>query len=195
MPRHLESTSFLASVSKICSMFEHRVAPPNSHITTANPKIRWEELKMYAPTETTPLTAKHPSGNLLVSLGNYGISGVNVHAVLESRSQTIPIPTGDVTSPHPVLLVAAGLSPKSTTAIASAIPGVIDKHGDQLDGIATTYGLRSKQMTWKSFAVYKPGQPLEFSQPAMAPRNAPPVVFVISGQGPQHFDSESVHLY
>ncbi|KAF7352570.1 Polyketide synthase [Mycena venus] len=76
--------------------------------------------------------------------------------------------------------------PQTASAIAStlAMSNPID-----LTSLSTIYGRRSRQLTWRTFATWVPGQErIEFPDPVLAPKTKAPIVFVFSGQGPQHFN-------
>ncbi|KAJ7439068.1 putative polyketide synthase [Mycena galericulata] len=185
---HLEIMSFLASLSKVCSMFRFRTIPPTVNIQTLNPAIRWEEYDLKVPVETTSLKARHPSGKALISMSSSGIGGVNGHAVLEGppafpMSEQLHVPAH-----FPILLVTAGLSPRSASEIGDTLVTAISPSDPKtLRALSVIYGRRSRQMTWRSAAVYLPGQgPTTFPAPRHSSRKKKPLVFVFPGQGPQH---------
>ena len=176
-------------MSKVCSIFEHKIVPPQANLRTLNPAIHWDEYRLRVPLKPEPITARAPSGNLLVSICSSGIGGVNAHAVLESfsRAERLAPSFGGAT-----LLIAGGLSPRSAAAIGDDIKQTVAGLAeDKVADYAVVYGRRARQMTWRSFAIKRPGQDItSFSQPVLAPRVKPPVVFLFSGQGPQHLHSE-----
>ncbi|KAK0453924.1 hypothetical protein EV421DRAFT_720319 [Armillaria borealis] len=185
---HLEVPSFFAAVSKVCSMFQTELIPPTVGIRTLNPAIDWTNINV--PTRVSPLRARNPSGRSLVAINTSGIGGANAHAVLEG-----PPPFGDPSKGGrlggPVLFVTGGLSPRSASSNADALAQMVLKNTDLARQISTTYGRRSRQMTWRSYAVFElEAGALTFSPPVLCPRhsNRSPVVFVFSGQGPQHID-------
>jgi acyl transferase domain-containing protein len=184
--------SFIASLSKVCSIFRSRIIPSTVNLNTPNPAIRWDEYRMRAPIEQTPLNPRHPSGKALISITSSGIGGSNGHAVLEGPP-TLPV-LDQVNDPvhFPVLFIAAGLSPRSATDIGDTLVELIPCHDPRaLAGMSNIYGRRSRQMSWRSAAVYVPNQmPIKFPPPRFSPRKKRPVVFVFSGQGPQHFESK-----
>lgn len=192
---HLEIVAFLASLSKVCSILESGVIPPNVNLTKFNPEIHWEEYNLRVPTEATPLPNHQPAGKpSLISMSSSGIGGSNGHVVLEGP----PIMELAVAPFNaPTLLVAAGLSPRSAAATADDIVALVnDVNGkekgtnEKVPALSTLYGRRSRQMTWRSFAVVTPGQTsVTFPAPTFSSRTKPPVVFVFSGQGPQHIQS------
>ncbi|KAF9466964.1 polyketide synthase [Collybia nuda] len=184
---HLEITAFLASLSKVCSIFETGYIPPNVNLRNLNPAIAWDRYRLRVPTEPTKLPARHSSGRSLISMTSSGIGGSNGHAVIEGPP--VKFALTQKTTIRPILYVVGGLSPRSASLVASDLAdAVIQGEAHRLD-LASIYGRRSRQMTWRTFAVWSPEKPtLEFPSPILTPRSKPPVVFVFSGQGPQHFD-------
>ncbi|KAJ7464985.1 putative polyketide synthase [Mycena galericulata] len=186
---HLEIMSFIASLSKVCSIFRSGIIPPTVNLDIPNPAIRWDEYRMRAPIEPTPLSPRHPSGKALISMSSSGIGGSNGHAVLESPPV---LPVLDGVNLHvqiPILFIAAGLSPRSASDVGDTLADLISRHDPHtLSALSNTYGRRSRQMSWRSAGVYIPSEKgISFPPPRLAPRKKRPIVFVFSGQGPQHF--------
>jgi acyl transferase domain-containing protein len=122
-------------------------------------------------------------------MASSGIGGSNGHVVLEA-----PPLVHQESSEHringSVLLMAAGLSPRSVSAIADQISAVFKiAPASEHPAASTVLGRRSKQMNWRSYAVTTPGLPIQFSSPEYSGRDVNSLVFVFSGQGPQHENS------
>ncbi|KAG2139356.1 hypothetical protein DEU56DRAFT_980346 [Suillus clintonianus] len=183
---HLEITAFLASLCKVCSMFESGIIPPNVNFLNPNPAIRWEDFHLRVVSSPTTLPCQSATGRSLISLAGSGIGGANGHCVVEGPptiDPVIPFWRSDVVRP-PCLLVAGGLSPRSTVAVGESIRAI---DSETLPSVATTLGRRSRSTPWRSYAVTSSNSPPRFTEPVLAPRT-PPLVFVFSGQGPQHFE-------
>jgi acyl transferase domain-containing protein len=185
---HTEITAFLASFSKVCSMFTTGFVPPQVQYTTPNPEILWNHYNMRAPSSVEKLIARDPSGKLLISMNASGLGGANGHCVVESPPQKTAS-TKAVYSGMPVLLVAAGLSPRSATTVAADLAKLALEVPDELSVLSTIYGRRARQMTWRAAAIGTSDRPFVFPTPRFVPRTTPPLVFVFSGQGPQHIES------
>ncbi|KAJ7131944.1 hypothetical protein C8R46DRAFT_1235721 [Mycena filopes] len=186
---HLEIVSFIASLSKVCSILTSGIIPPTANLKVPNPAIHWEEYRLKAPVEPTPLNPRHPTGKGLISMSSSGIGGSNGHVVLEGP------PTFDAITREqevPVLFVAGGLTPRSAAAVGDALAGLIssDSTPRALSDLSATYGRRARQMNWRSATVYIPQQTttIKFPAPRLSLRKKPSIVFVFSGQGPQYFD-------
>ncbi|KAJ3795783.1 polyketide synthase [Lentinula aff. detonsa] len=179
---HLEITAFLASLSKVCSMFQHGVIPPNINLTTLNPTIKWKEYHMHVPREITSLPRHNSDIPPLVSICSSGIGGTNGHAVIEAPPPSIPF-VGKVPK-SPVLLIAGGLSPRSSSASAEDLINFAKTHNHDLSAMSTVYARRSRSMTWRSFSICLPDGTTHapFTQSALGSRKKT-LVFVLSGQG------------
>lgn len=188
---HLEITAFLASLCKVCGIFERGLIPPNVNISKPNPSIRWSQFRLRVPLEPEPLKVRSASGLPLIAMTSSGIGGANGHAVVEGpppRAQTAAF--WSETAHVPSLLIAGALSPRSSTALGESLLTVASAATD-VDALARIYGRRARSMTWRSFAVVGGAKKPSFSKPLLAPKTRPPIVFVFSGQGTQHFQSKS----
>ncbi|GJJ14254.1 putative PKS-like protein biosynthetic cluster [Clathrus columnatus] len=173
------------------------IIPPNVNLLNPNPRIRWEDYMLNVPTTPVPLRCRSQTGKSLIALCGSGIGGANGHVVLESPpefSRPFNESPSNRRSPY-TLFMAGGLSPRSATVITQDIQNLIVEYPDHdsLDFLSMTYGRRSRQLTWRSFAVHSsesnpPTELLKFSPPNLSPREKPPVIFVFAGQGPQHFE-------
>ncbi|KAI0944350.1 Type I Iterative Polyketide synthase (PKS) [Taiwanofungus camphoratus] len=185
---HMETTAFLASLCKVCGIFETGLIPPNVNFKRPNPAIRWKEYKFRVPTEVEPLSHE-PSRRPLVAMTSSGIGGANAHCVVEGPpSLTYKATKFWLIEEAPTLLIAGGLSPRSATVVGDTLKELISSQKESLSHTARIYGRRSRSMTWRSFAVAAEGKPVRFSEPVIMPKTVPPIVFVFSGQGPQHID-------
>lgn len=185
---HLEITAFLASLAKVCGMFTTGIVPPNVNLNERNPDIHWDEYKFRVPLEPERIPCRHPNGRPLVALTSSGVGGANGSVVVEGPPVLPPtqnnfwLPGAEV----PALLMAGGLTPRSAGAVGDQLKELAATN--DIQNLARIYGRRARSMTWRSFAIANENKLARFSQPALAPRTAPPLVFVFSGQGPQHFN-------
>ena len=185
---HLESTAFLASLVKMCLIFEKRIIPPNVNLVDPNPKIRWDEYHLKVALDPIPLSSRTGTGCSLVSMASSGIGGSNGHAVLESPpSQGYGHPP--INPGSPVLFIVGGLSPRAAQEISASLIDALSKDSSpKALSQAAKHARRARQMFWRSHFVFTPGStelPAN-PEPILAPKSSPPVVFVFTGQGPQH---------
>lgn len=184
---HLEITSFLASLCKVCWMIQNRLILPTANVAELNPSIKWAEYNLRVPTEVEPLGCRSVSGRPLIAMTSSGIGGANGHCVIQGPPATPTLEKFWITETDiPVLLIASGLTPRSASAVAEELHNL-----EYLDALRVerNYGRRARSLTWRSFAVKAIDRKSTFSEPIIIPKTAPPLVFVFSGQGPQHYDS------
>ncbi|TFK80433.1 hypothetical protein K466DRAFT_605341, partial [Polyporus arcularius HHB13444] len=185
---HLEITAFLASLCKVCGIFSSGTIPPNVNFRTPNPAIKWSQYRLCVPVEPEPLRCRSGNGRSLVAMTSSGIGGANGHAVLEGppefkRSEPFWIANTEL----PVLFVVGALSPRSASALGEAVL-ITASDSSGAASLARLVGRRARSMTWRSFAVTAgAGKTASFSKPIIVPKTRPPIVFVFSGQGTQHF--------
>ena len=187
---HLEITAFLASLCKVCGIFETGLIPPNVNFVTPNPAIHWDEFRFRVPTEIEPLKVRSFTRPALVAMTSSGIGGANGHAVIEGP----PVATNSTPAfwvegtGAPSLLIASGLSPRSAGAVGESLLSIVES--EDVAGLSKVFGRRARSMTWRSFAVAKSGKTPKFNDAVIVPKHKTPIVFVFSGQGTQHFQSE-----
>ncbi|KAF9468229.1 hypothetical protein BDZ94DRAFT_1294300 [Collybia nuda] len=188
---HTEITAFLASLSKVLSMFHHQIIPPHINLEEPNPAIRWGAYDLIVPLDPTPLPSR--GENTLVAMSSSGIGGANAHVVLESYAQCIP--NHGPTMRQFFLLSAGGLSPRSAETVAKSIVSIsstLDQNA--LSILEAKLARQTRQMTWRTFIIVNSSTDAtsrseshpEFPPPSLCPRSKPPIIFVFSGQGPQY---------
>ncbi|KAJ7885730.1 polyketide synthase [Mycena olivaceomarginata] len=184
---HTEITSFLASFSKVCSMFATNKIPPQANYKSPNPAIHWDEYNMRVATQAEEFKTRNASGKRLVSINAFGLLGANGHVIAETPPEKAHKPIVHQKG-MPVLLVAAGLSPRSATAIAADLAKLAQEIPEELPVLSNIYGRRARQLTWRTAAISTADRSFVFPAPRFVSRGAPLLVFVFSGQGPQHIE-------
>jgi len=186
--RHLESTAFLASLVKVCLILEHKLIPPNAHLTTRNPKILWNQHRLHVPFEPTPLGCRSNSGRSLISLASSGIGGSNGHVVVEGAPE-VTVSNGHLVSDMPILFPVGGLTPRSAQSLRDSLISLL-MNDTSLAALsqAVIHSRRARQHPWRTYFLFSPhsDQIPKVAAPVMAPPIPPPVIFVFAGQGPQH---------
>jgi acyl transferase domain-containing protein/acyl carrier protein len=92
---HTEGAAGIAGLIKVALCIKNRAIPPSLHLNAPNPKIAWDKLPLYIPTE---LQAWPETGAALYAgVSSFGIAGTNAHAVLSEapRPATIDRPMDD----------------------------------------------------------------------------------------------------
>lgn len=180
--------AFLVSLMKVSLIFQHKTIPPNANLNSRNPKIKWDEYKLNAPTVPTPLPARAESGRSIICMSGSGIGGSNGHVVLEAPPA---LPSVDVELPvaAPILFLVGGLSPRSTTELAESLVAMLLKDSSPAAlSQAVTHSRRARQCPWRSSFIFTPGSttPPKIQHPVLVPKATSPLVFLFAGQGAQH---------
>ncbi|GJJ15309.1 Type I Iterative PKS [Clathrus columnatus] len=192
---HLEITSFLASLLKVIHVVEHNTIPPTVNFAVPNPSIKWKEYNLQVPITPVPFTPRADSHKALASISSFGIGGANGHVIVEGleRSRTAKTQTFQHSSEQDdaILIMSGGLSPRSSAVMADLLKEAFSyTPKESLPFLAKLASRQSRQLTWRSYALYhpaaKPLKPITFPNPELVPHVAPRLVFVFNGQGSQH---------
>lgn len=116
---HLEGASGVASVMKTVLMLQHGEIPAAASPGDGdlNPHIPWDRLRFSVPRQNLPWPEDLP--RKVAGINSFGMSGTNVHAVLEAYDPQPPAPSDG--APRTELLT---LSAKDPAALARLTDGV-----------------------------------------------------------------------
>jgi acyl transferase domain-containing protein len=78
---HLEAAAGAASLIKTVLSLQHKQIAPHLHLQSPNPYIAWQKLPFVVPTTLTPWPEQ--AGSRLAGVSAFGMSGTNVHLVVE----------------------------------------------------------------------------------------------------------------
>lgn len=112
---HLESAAGVAGLMKVVLALQHAEIPPHLHLQQPNPYIPWEKLPVVVPTQPTqwPVAA---DGRRLAGVSSFGMSGTNVHLILEAAPE---IKSVQAKTERPLHLLS--LSAKTESALQSLV--------------------------------------------------------------------------
>ncbi len=83
---HLESAAGVAGLMKAVLAIHHRRIPPHLHFATPSPRIPWSRLPLHVPRELEAWPqADRP---LRAGISSFGMSGTNVHVIVEQPPAT-----------------------------------------------------------------------------------------------------------
>jgi acyl transferase domain-containing protein len=175
----------------VCSIFSTGLIPPNVNLTRRNPDIHWDEWRLRVASEITHLPCQSSTGRSLVAMTSSGIGGANGSCIIEGpplMRRHSPFSFWRVGVSVPQLLIAGGLSPRSAEAVIESLK--TQTLVESLDDLALTYGRRARSMTWRAFSIVDSvRQETKFSKPILSTKHQQPLIFIFSGQGPQHLHS------
>jgi len=193
---HLESASGLASFAKVLLALEHRVLPRSLFLERLNPNIDFDGLNLSASSSTRELGAG--SDPLTAGICNYGFGGTNAHVILREASEAERIAQTTSGRPARLLLVSAA-SAGALRDFAPCIAETIQSAPGGAGAVAATLAGRRERMAHRlAIPIADDGQVLdalarftgglseaEDLTGGLAPSEAPPLVFVYSGNGSQ----------
>ena len=126
---HTETAAGVAGLMKVALALQHRVVPPSLHFRVPNPRIAWERFPLRVATE--PIDLSGETGLNLAGVSSFGLSGTNVHLVLEEARQTERVSQGR----GPYLLPISARSPE-------ALDDLLRAHLEQLRAAGPEYPIR-----------------------------------------------------
>jgi acyl transferase domain-containing protein len=101
----------------------------------------------------------------------------------------VPIPDGYPVSDIPILFPIGALTPRSVKSLSESLKSLLanDTSPTALSQ-AAVHSRRARQHPWRTYFIFSPhsDHPPKVAAPVMAPSTPPPVIFVFTGQGPQH---------
>ncbi|MEU5416129.1 beta-ketoacyl synthase N-terminal-like domain-containing protein [Streptomyces clavifer] len=123
---HLEGASGIASVMKTVLMLRHGVIPAAASPDDGelNPHIPWDRLRFTVPRENRSWPAELP--RRVAGVNSFGMSGVNVHAVLEAYEPTAPAVDAHG-APGLELLTLSAKDPEALARLADQVAGHLEQ--------------------------------------------------------------------
>ncbi len=193
---HLEAAAGIAGLIKVVLSMRHRRIPRQEHFDDLNPHISLDGCRLEIPKESIPWTA--PDGRLVAGVSSFGISGTNVHAILEAPPPPVVVEPSIERGAH--ILALSARSSEALVEIARRMKARLTSTDAPPLGDAC-YTVNSGRSHFRHRAAL-----VADSGPAMASRleqlaagedaagargiaspEAPPrVAFLFTGEGPQH---------
>lgn len=125
---HLQSTAGPLGLMKAVLALRHGVVPRNLHFTRLPDEMAQIETELFVPHANTPFPAegRHPRR---AAVSSYGISGTNVHAVLEEAPpQPAAEPAAAPGAPEALLFPVSATSAEQLRATAARLAAWVDEH-------------------------------------------------------------------
>jgi acyl transferase domain-containing protein/NAD(P)-dependent dehydrogenase (short-subunit alcohol dehydrogenase family)/acyl carrier protein len=187
---HLESAAGVASLMKVILALQHVQIPPNLHLKQPTPRILWDKLAVKVPTQLVKWDSH--TQQRLAGVSSFGISGTNVHVVVESAPEIIP-PHPEVERPVHLLCLSA----KTETALLSLASRyetfLTTNPAASLANICFTANTGRSHFSHRlviaaesTAQLHKQLGKLQASKLAKIGNNRPRIVFMFTGQGSQY---------
>ena len=194
---HLEAAAGIAGLIKLALAMQHGAIPPHLHFEHPSPHIDWASFPVEVPTRLRPWPAGEKTR--LGGVSSFGFSGTNIHIVLqEAPDQAGEVPVAPTRSRH--LLTLSARTPAALDALAAshahylaANPEIDPAH---LCAVANTCRTHFAQRLAISATSAEELRALleapatqnstDLARGRTAGDQAPPVVFLFTGQGAQY---------
>ncbi len=193
---HAQSAAGAVGMMKAILALEHGVVPQNLHFTRFPDEIAAVETGLVVPVETTPWPG-HPDGPRRAAVSSYGLSGTNVHAVLEQAPAGQPSGVASETSEDLLLFALSATSADALRETAGRMADWVAESSEDLDlaDLAYTLMRRRSHRPVRTAVLASSASELVKELRAVADGDAPYLpavgndvngpVWVFSGQGSQ----------
>ncbi|MGY1876155.1 MULTISPECIES: type I polyketide synthase [Nocardia] len=121
---HTEAAAGVASLIKAALTLHHRTVAPQFDLTTPNPEIAFDELRLRVPLRPEPLSAAPGKG--VVAVNGFGYGGTNAHAILVEAPPRAP--RADDERPVPRVLPISGRHETAVRTLAGELAQALDRH-------------------------------------------------------------------
>ena len=190
---HMDAAAGIAGLLKATWVATTGRVPAQPHFHTPNPAVDWENGGISVPTSTVDLN--HADRPVRAGVSAFGLSGTNVHMIVEAPSST----AGQATpGPGPYLLLTSAGRADGLTEQVAQMRTLVRHAGDQLDDLVASAATRSTFETHRYAvvgattdelltALGDPEDPPDGAYTGLVPEpdDAATPVFVFSGQGGQ----------
>lgn len=193
---HAQSASGLVGLIKAVLAVDHGVVPKNLHFNKLPDEMAKVDTKLFVPQDITPwpATETHPRR---VAVSSYGVSGTNVHAVLEQApEQDTPRSAEGTAADAALVLPLSSTSPEELRRTAGLLAEWVESHEEVgLHDLGYTLARRRGHRPVRTAAIARDRDELaqalrafaddEAPRPAAVGRDDRGPVWVFSGQGSQ----------
>lgn len=194
---HLEGASGIAGLMKVALSTKHRQIPGNLHFKTPNPKIPFDDLRLKVQQTAQPWS--DDDAPAIAGVNAFGFGGTNVHVVLKEFVQP-PKVVQEIPSNQTHLLPLSARSPEALQALAqSYLELLTTKPSISIQDLCYTASVRrdhhphrlalvglSREQLIERLEAFLAGENRTGMSVGQKPTGqAPKIVFVFSGNGPQ----------
>ncbi|OBB89675.1 type I polyketide synthase [Mycobacterium sp. 852002-40037_SCH5390672] len=153
---HLQSTSGPLGLMKAILALQHAVVPQNLHFTRFPDEMARIKTDLFVPQSNTPWPSNghHPRR---AAVSSYGMSGTNVHAILEQAPVQAPAPeSGAPSVGGPLLFPLSATSAEQLRVTAARLAAWLDEHDSVAGNGENAPGLRDLGYTLSRRRAYRP---------------------------------------
>ncbi|HKI39785.1 MAG TPA: type I polyketide synthase, partial [Mycobacterium sp.] len=135
---HMHSTSGALGLMKAILALQHGMVPQNLHFTRLPDQIAEIKTELFVPQANTPWPTNRPHPRR-AAVSSYGMSGTNVHAILEQAPERTPAqapdePAATPQADGPLLFPISATSAEQLRVTAARLADWLDEHGSDPSG-------------------------------------------------------------
>ncbi|BBY38637.1 polyketide synthase [Mycobacterium mantenii] len=151
---HMQSTSGPLGLLKAILALQHAVVPQNLHFTRFPDEMARIKTDLFVPQTNTPwpTNGHHPRR---AAVSSYGMSGTNVHAILEQAPEQAPVRAPDGPA-GPLLFPLSATSAEQLRVTAARLAAWLDEHGSAALDSESSAGLRDLGYTLSRRRAHRP---------------------------------------
>ena len=132
---HLEAAAGISGLIKLVLSLQNQEIPPHLHLKQPNPHIPWHQLPIVVPTSVIPWNRGNQPR--IAGISAFGISGTNVHLILEEAPESVKAEKSDERKFH--ILTLSGKTPKALEELVSSYCHHLENHPElKLEDISYT---------------------------------------------------------
>ena len=191
---HLEAAAGMASLAKLILAMEHGVIPASLHVKSLNPMVPWDSIPVKVSDGCIPWPQKQSDEKRVAGLSSFGMSGTNVHLILEQSSPSYAnynLEAGEQDKADSRLLLLSARSDKALKELIYEYRHVLATKPENLNDLCMTAARGRSVFTNRAgFSACNPSAMLQaLSRPiehaGQKPASPRKLAFVFSGQGSQ----------
>ncbi|PWC90784.1 hypothetical protein TSH100_01765 [Azospirillum sp. TSH100] len=186
---HLEAAAGIAALCKAILALERGTLPASLHLRTPNPMIPWASIPVRALDAACPWTDSGDGRPRRAGVSAFGMSGTNVHVVLEAAPAS---PAADVVATAPALLPLSARTEADLVALAHCYAVALQSADDRLlHDLAHTAACGRAAFPYRLSVAGRSAEAVAGRLAAAIPQGREPanavprIVFAFSGQGSQ----------
>ena len=129
---HTEAAAGTVGIIKAILSLQHGVVPPMLHHTRLPDELAQIKTELFVPQQVTPWPGEDDGAPRRATVSSYGMSGTNVHAVLEQAPQTgvLRNEAAPFESAAPLLFALSATSPEALRQTSGRLADWIDGRAD-----------------------------------------------------------------
>ncbi|HEY6807133.1 MAG TPA: amino acid adenylation domain-containing protein [Pyrinomonadaceae bacterium] len=185
---HLAGAAGIAGLTKVILSLQHRKLFPSLHFQQPNPFIDFKNSPVFVNTQLRDWDVPKPAGVRRAGISSFGLSGTNVHLVVEEAP---PAPAATEDRNAPTLITLSAKTPEALQRYFAKLVAFLESTDQRLSDIAYTLnhgrndyqyrfaGVVNSRDELRNLLKQQLAQPVRYSKPDKV---EPSLVFLLPGE-------------